>query len=131
MSVETHSLTQRWFARLEPRPSARLRLYCLPYAGSGAAVYRPWAALLPSTIDLRLVQLPGREARLREPAYTRMDALIEALAPAVASEIDRPYVLFGHSMGALVVFELARALRRLDLPSPTCLFVSGRRAPHL
>lgn len=131
MSVESLSQAQRWFARLEPRPIAQMRLFCLPHAGGGAAVYRPWAALIPPTIELRLVQLPGRETRLREQPYTRMTALIDALAQAVAADIDRPYSIFGHSMGALVAFELAHALRRLGLPTPICLFVSGRRAPQL
>lgn len=122
---------QRWFVRPEPREEAELRLFCLPYAGGGAALYRPWLAHLPPSIELTMVQLPGREARLREAPYTRMDDLIEDLTPAVAASLDRPYMLFGHSMGALLAFELARALVCRGAPAPECLFVSGRRAPQL
>lgn len=131
MQVQTDHLEQQWFARPERRPHAAIRLFCLPYAGSGAVAYRPWLAHLPATIELRVVQLPGREARLREQPYTRMAPLIETLVPIVERQLDRPYVLFGHSMGALVAFELARALRRRGAPPPVCLAVSGRRAPQL
>jgi len=122
---------QRWFVRPEPRPHAEARLFCLPYAGSGAAVYRPWLAQLPATLELQIIQLPGRESRLREQPYAHMDALIGVLAPALEGRLDRPYMLFGHSMGALVAFELARAMRRRGAPPPACLAVSGRRAPQL
>ncbi|NCC37590.1 MAG: thioesterase, partial [Chloroflexia bacterium] len=100
-------------------------------AGAGAVVYRPWRQALPSRVALSIVQLPGRETRLREDPVRRMELLIEALTEAVAPLAARPYALFGHSMGALVAFELARALRRIGLPLPVCLFVSGRRAPQL
>ncbi len=124
-------LAQRWFVRPELRPQAEVRLFCLPYAGSGAAVYRPWLAELPDAVELNVVQLPGRELRLREPPYKRMGALVAELAPAMAGLLDRPYLLFGHSMGALIAFELARALRRSGARPPDCLVVSGRRAPQL
>lgn len=122
---------QPWLIRPEPRPQAELRLFCLPYAGAGAAAYRPWLAHLPPTVELLIVQLPGRESRLREQPFTHMQPLIEAVAPAVVPLLDRPYLLFGHSMGALIAFELARALRRRGAPAPSCLAVSGRRAPQL
>jgi medium-chain acyl-[acyl-carrier-protein] hydrolase len=131
MSVGAYNIEQRWFARSEPKPHAKLRLFCLPHAGSGPAIYRPWLAQMPPEIELRLIQLPGRETRLREQPFTHIGPLIEALAPAVEAELDKPYMLFGHSMGALVAFELARALRRRGAPAPLELLISGRRAPQL
>ena len=89
------------------------------------------AALLPEAIQLRAVLLPGREARFREPAHARMTSLVGALADALAPDLAERYALFGHSMGALVAFELARELRRRGQPLPEALIVSGRRAPDL
>lgn len=131
MQVVAEQAARSWFVCPEPQPQAAARLFCLPYAGSGAAVYRPWLAHLPAMIELQVVQLPGRESRLREPPYRRMDQLIDILAPLIEAQLDRPYVLFGHSMGALIGFELARALRRRGAPPPACMVVSGRRAPQL
>lgn len=131
MQLLTEQTVRSWLVRPEPRPQAGAHLFCLPYAGGGAAAYRPWLSYLPSTLELQAVQLPGREARLREQPLRRMDQLVAALAPVIEAQLDRPYALFGHSMGALIAFELARALRRLGAPPPLCLVVSGRRAPQL
>jgi medium-chain acyl-[acyl-carrier-protein] hydrolase len=120
-----------WIVRAKPRPAARLRLFCFPYAGVGASAYRPWATALDPAIELCAVQPPGREERIGTPPFSRLDPLLDALAPAVQPLLDRPFVFFGHSLGALVGFELARRLRRLGAPEPRHLFVSGRRAPQL
>jgi len=118
-----------WFPFVRPKPAARLRLFCLPYAGGGAAAYRGWPEELPLDVDAWPVQLPGRESRFLEPAYTSMDRLIPDLATAIRPRLDRPYALFGHSMGADVAFELARRLTSDGRP-PTALIVSGDAAPH-
>lgn len=112
------------------RPQARLRLFCFPFAGGGASFYRTWASELPPTIELSAVQLPGREARIREAAFTGLPALIAELAGRLQPSMDRPFAFFGHSMGALISFELARELRRQRRRGPAQLFVSGRRAPQ-
>jgi medium-chain acyl-[acyl-carrier-protein] hydrolase len=116
-----------------PRPAAAARLLCLPYAGGGASVFRTWPEVLPATIELRSVQPPGREGRLREPAFTRMDALVSSLTDALSTgdHLDRPFAVFGHSMGALIGFELVRELRRLGGPLPVHLFVAGHAAPQV
>jgi medium-chain acyl-[acyl-carrier-protein] hydrolase len=106
-------------------------LVCFPHAGAGAAPYLSWARLLPPEIGLRVVQPPGREARLREPALRDARSFATALAPAMAALADRPVMLFGHSVGAITAFELARALRRTGVPPPVHLYVSGRQAPHV
>jgi medium-chain acyl-[acyl-carrier-protein] hydrolase len=94
-------------------------------------VYMSWARELASLVDVCALQLPGRENRLREPAYTSLGDLIDAMCRAIAPALDRPFALFGHSMGALLAFELTRRLRAEGAPAPVRLFVSGHRAPDL
>lgn len=94
-------------------------------------MYRAWPELLPLDIEACAVQPPGRESRIREEAWTDLQAAAEGAAEAVASEADRPYAFFGHSMGALLAFEAARHLSRTGRPGPIRLFVSARRAPSL
>jgi medium-chain acyl-[acyl-carrier-protein] hydrolase len=120
-----------WFTSQRPNARARLRLFCFPYAGGGAAIYRLWPQSLPSEVEVCVAQLPGRGTRLREQPFTSLDALVEAAAEAIAPSLDKPFALFGHSMGAMISFELARRLREQGRPQPAHLFVSGRRAPQL
>lgn len=119
-----------------PRTSPRLRLLCVPYAGAGAAAYRDFPQALPPWLEVWAVRLPGRETRLTETPLTEIQTVVRALV----EEFQRadpfgpqplPYALFGHSMGALVCFELARALREHGLPTPMHLSVSGRRGPSI
>jgi surfactin synthase thioesterase subunit len=119
-----------WVPGLGRRPLATLRLFCLPYAGGGASTYNGWPAGLPDSIETCAFALPGRERRLREPPLTALPELVEALVAVIARNADEPFALFGHSMGALVAFELARALQRRGLRAPAALFVSAHRAPQ-
>jgi medium-chain acyl-[acyl-carrier-protein] hydrolase len=120
-----------WFRYRRERPDALARLFCLPFAGGTALAYRPWTHLAPAEIEVCPIQLPGRDNRLAEPAFTRMDALVAALADALEPHLDLPYAIFGHSMGSRVGFELARLLRDRGAPEPRHLFASGSRAPHI
>jgi medium-chain acyl-[acyl-carrier-protein] hydrolase len=86
---------------------------------------------LPATIDVCAIQLPGREERLGESAFRDLDPLLDALLDATAREPALPFVVFGHSVGALIAFEWARRLRRAGLPGPVHLIVSGRAAPQV
>ncbi|MET9686094.1 thioesterase II family protein [Streptomyces coeruleorubidus] len=113
-----------------PAPPA-VRLFCLPYAGGGASAYAAWPALFPDDVEVCPVELPGRLTRWSDNAFERAEPLVEALATALAGELDVPYALFGHSMGALLAFELARALRGRGADEPRVLFVSGGPAPQL
>lgn len=117
--------------RPQPRPGALARLVCTPYAGGSSGVYQPWVRLLPAAIELYAVQLAGHGQRVGRPAHDRLDELVLELTRAIVPWLDRPFVLFGHSLGALVSFELARALRRCFCLTPALLVVSGYRAPHL
>jgi pyochelin biosynthesis protein PchC len=122
-------LAQEWLRNPRPRRRPRLRLVCFPHAGGSARFFYPWLRELPVAIELLAVQYPGRDDRLDEPVLDRMDLLTDPLAEAVAEVADVPLVLFGHSMGASVAFEVAR---RLDSRSPDLLrhlFVSARPAP--
>jgi medium-chain acyl-[acyl-carrier-protein] hydrolase len=118
-----------WFVRSMPGPLARVRLFAVPHAGRGASLFFPWRRFLPDWIELVAVQLPGREGRFSEAALPTIDAIVSALVNEIRPRLDRPYALFGHSMGALICFELARALRRLDAPPPVAVILSGRRPP--
>src|SRR4051794_13772560 len=124
--------TPRWFTPLECRDRARMRLFCFPCAGGGTSLYSAWRDSLPADIGLSLAELPGRECRLLDAPFTRLDDLTQRLADALTSERDGvPFAFFGHSMGALIAFEIARRLRRNSLALPCRLFVSACRAPHL
>jgi len=123
------SESEKWLVRPKPNPDARLRLFCLPFAGGTAMVFRTWPDDLPLDIELCAVQLPGRETRLQEPPFSRMTDLVPVLDRALRPFLDRPFVLFGHSMGGLISFELIRHWRRKGDALPLHLFVSGRRSP--
>lgn len=122
---------ERWLAYREVNPRARLRLFCFPYAGGGASVYRGWAGTLPGDVEVCPVQLPGRESRMRDQPFERSGPMIQALADVLAPVFDLPFVFFGHSMGAMISFELSRELRRRGEALPLHIFVSGRRAPQV
>ena len=124
-------MTARWVMRPPLAGQAGVRLFCLPYAGGGASSYRVWADVLPPQIEVWPVQLPGREWRLKEPPHTRMAELVPALAEGLGPHLDGPFAVFGHSMGALVGFELCRFLRERGGPQPVRLFASGSPAPQL
>lgn len=121
----------RWLTRRSANSAPSLRLFFFPYAGGGASIFRHWAESLPSDVDVRLAQLPGRENKMMEPAFTRLEPMVEAIAASIVPLLDRPFAFFGHRMGALIGFELARLLRREFGRQPAHLFASGRGAPHL
>lgn len=116
-----------WFAVPRPRPDAAVRLYCLPYAGGSASAYRQWPVALGRDIEVAAVQLPGRESRIVEdPDYDVAD-----IAAAIQAHADRPYALYGHSLGGRHAFEIVRELRRAGAALPVTLYVGGTRAPHV
>ena len=121
----------KWLAPTRPNPEASLRLFCFPYAGGGVAAFRAWPDYLPHNVEVQMLEMPGREKHVGLPRFVRVGALVHAIGEAIKDYVDRPFAFFGHSMGALVSFELARLLRRQNSPQPDALFVSGRRPPQL
>lgn len=120
-----------WVISPKPNPQADMRLFCFPYAGGGASYFFTWPENLPSTIEVCAVQLPGRENRAREAPFTQLSTLIPTLANALFPYLDKPFAFFGHSMGALICFELVRHLRKQYALNPLQLFVSAYHAPQL
>lgn len=119
-----------WFPSIDTTGDATRRLFCFPFAGAGTSALRGWTGSLPASIGVCPVRLPGRESRLGEVPFRHMEPLVRALAEAIFPFIDRPFAIYGHSMGAAIAFELTRMLRKRDRPLPAALFVSGARAPR-
>ncbi|MFF0885079.1 thioesterase II family protein [Streptomyces sp. NPDC003456] len=117
-----------WFRNYRPAPDAPVRLVCLPHAGGSASFYFPVARALSPRVEVLAVQYPGRQDRRTEPAVADLHTLADRIAGALGPCTDRPYALFGHSMGAVLGFEVARRLEAAG-NGPAELFVSGRRAP--
>jgi len=127
----TVSRSTRWVVT-HRQVNSGMRLICFPYAGGGASIFRSWSqdAML-SGVEVCAVQFPGREARITESPVDDMRRLVPLLREELEPYLDRPFAFFGHSIGALVSFELARELRRTCGIEPCHLFASGCPAPHL
>ena len=119
-----------WIVRPRPSPAARLRIYCFPYAGGGASAFRTWPDDLPPEVEVCAVQLPGRESRFREAAFSDLRATAAAASEVLSPTLAEPFALFGHSLGSWLAFEFARSLAAMGRV-PAHLFVSGRRGPRL
>lgn len=120
-----------WLIRQKTNSNTTVRLFCFPYAGGGASVYRQWQETMPSGVEVCSVQFPGRENRIAEQSFTKLSSLVKAMSEAMDSFYDLPFVFFGHSLGAKIAFELTRELRRNQEVQPVHLIVSGSRAPHI
>lgn len=120
-----------WLLSIASNGRARVRIFCFPHAGGSGYLFQRWATHIPDDLDLCAVELPGRAERLHEAPFSRLPALMPPLLAHIRPHLGLPFAFFGHSMGAMIAFELARDLRRYGLPLPAHLFVSGRRAPHL
>jgi medium-chain acyl-[acyl-carrier-protein] hydrolase len=115
----------------KPNPQASLRLFCFPYAGGSSLIFRTWANSLPKSVEVCPVELPGRGIQMKSSLFTRMEPLVDAIAPILLPYLDKPFAFFGNSMGGLLSFELARQLRKKHGINPVHLFVSASRAPQI
>jgi surfactin synthase thioesterase subunit len=120
---------QRWFVRRSPRPNAPVQVVCLPNAGSGASAFQGWPSAFGDRAEILAVQPPGRASRLAEPTIADIEVLARRLAVALTAVVDRPLVLFGHSMGALVAFETSRVLADQDSLPVQQVVLSAARPP--
>jgi surfactin synthase thioesterase subunit len=119
-----------WFPYRKLDAQRRLRVFCLPYAGGSASMYCHWMAWAPRDVEIVPIELPGRWAHPAEPSRD-LPRLVAQLADAIEPQLDRPFVMFGYSMGALLQFELARELRRRALATPACLIAAAANAPSV
>lgn len=122
-----------WFTVPRQRTNPAIRLFCFPYAGGSSTdpVFRQWANAMPDEVELAVLEMPGRARRMAEPFETSLPRLVSRLVPVFASCVDRPFAFFGHSLGAIVAYELARALAAAGMPGPRLLVVSAKQAPHM
>lgn len=120
-----------WLTCAQPNPQAKMRLFCFPYAGGSAQLYHKWAARLPSTVEVCPVQLPGRGNRMKDAPFQQLMPLVKAISTAILPYLHKPFCFFGHSMGAMISFELTRLLQREYALQPVHLFVAGRTAPQI
>ena len=121
----------RWLHCFAPRSNPSRRLFGFPHAGGGSAVFFPWTKHFGESTEVHAAQFPGRERRRDEPFVTDFNEAAQALADAIYPLIDRPYVLYGHSLGSLMAFEVVHRLRVMGAPLPVHLFVASRRAPQV
>lgn len=131
MPVKEKQRRDAWIRELDSADNADCRLFCFPYAGGGASAYRQWSRNLSSRIAVCPVQLPGRERRVEEPAVTNLDVLVRNITCGLVPYFGKPFAFVGHCLGALICFEVARNLRRDNLPQPRHLFLSAHRPPQL
>lgn len=118
-----------WYTRNASRTDASIRLFCFPYAGGSALIFRHWRELLPPSIEVVAVELPGHGRRHDEKPFTDLDSLVHTLQAALLPDLNRPFAVFGHSMGALIGYELTRRLYTRVGLQPRRLFVSGHNPP--
>lgn len=131
MSATAQPQGERWvFGRL-PVGTVHTRLICVPQAGAGAGAFAGWRKHIPEGWELAPVELPGRGARETEPMPAGFDALADRLLAGLTPELTMPYVLFGHSFGGALVYELSRRIAARGLPAPLATVVSGFRPPHV
>ncbi|ESP91697.1 MULTISPECIES: thioesterase II family protein [Pseudoalteromonas] len=124
-------MTTKLFTTPKPNPQATTRLFCFPYAGGAPSIFIPWLDKLPAHIEIVLVQLPGRGARLMEPPHDKMHLIIEELMQQSDFITQKPCVFFGHSLGSRVAYELAYSLQKANKTLPVKMIASASRAPHL
>lgn len=120
-----------WVTCPIPQPQAKLRLFCFAYAGGGASIYRDWGKLLGPTIEVCPIQLPGRENRYAEMPHRNVQTLAPEIATHLQGFLDKPYIIYGHSMGALVGYEVMRTLQAKNQPLPLVALLAAFRAAHL
>ena len=119
----------KWIVIPAPRPAAKITLLCFPFAGGSSNSFRSWVSILPPSVELWAMELPGHGTRLSEPLAQDIRELTEPLASGIADSLTRPFAIFGHSMGALLGFEVALFLQNKFNKIAEHVFLSGHGAP--
>lgn len=131
-SPASRPVQPHWLVRYGATRCPSFRLFCFPYAGGSASAYRDWHSAMDARIEVLALQLPGRGARLGETPVVDFGLLADRVTDVVAAESHAsPFAFFGHSLGALLMFEVTRRLQARAARWPECMFASGRPAPHL
>ncbi|TMN45138.1 alpha/beta fold hydrolase [Pseudoalteromonas sp. S2755] len=120
----------KWYVTPSPRPKATVKLICFPYAGGSAGSFSSWPKLLPDHVEVHIIQLPGRGAHFDKAPIDNMDELIDGLVPNISHLLSNDYVIFGHSLGSRIGFEVARRALALGLRAPQHFFASGSAGPQ-
>lgn len=128
--MQTQLPNKKWLRFFKRNPNASIRLFCLPYGGTGPSIYREWANYFGDDVEVIGILYPGRESRIAETLTPDIRQMASDLLAAIQPLLDKPYVVFGHSMGALIGYELVARVSARQLPMPRHLFVSGTDAPH-
>jgi medium-chain acyl-[acyl-carrier-protein] hydrolase len=123
-------MNNKWFKPIRVNKEAKVDLICFPYAGSGASIFYPWEKYLDPKINLYAFQAPGREDRIGEDLINELDELTHQGAKELLKITHRPFIFFGHSLGAVIAFEITKILEK-SATNPLMLIVSGRQPPHL
>lgn len=121
---------QKWYLEYEKKPNATIRLFCFHHSGGGASAYYPWLELLSPNIELIAIQLPGRENRFSQPLNNNLKDIITQLSEGFCTYKDKPFFVFGHSLGGLLSFEFIKSIREVYSLCPCHIIVSATKAPH-
>lgn len=127
----TSLIHNKWLVKAQGSTDPDYRVFCFPYAGGSAAVFKNWQKKLGEKVEVISIQLPGRATRLDEPVISSMNPIIEELINAVSHYIDRPYIFFGHSLGSRIAFELVLKFFEQHVRLPDHFIVSASRGPNL
>ncbi len=122
-------MNNSWFRIHKPKPTAKYRLFCFPYAGGDSNIFRTWPESTQEDVELVCLQMSGRSDRMTEPAIRTMNELVNIILPKLVPFFDKPFAFCGHSMGARLAFELTHTLIKRDLNLPSALIFSGSKAP--
>ncbi|QLE41164.1 SDR family NAD(P)-dependent oxidoreductase [Nostoc sp. C052] len=120
-----------WLVFPKPNPDACLRLFCFPYLGGSTSEFLPWSDNLPADVEVCAVKLPGSKDFLGKQSFDELTSVIKILVEVLVPYLDKPFAFYGHSLGALISFELARQLRRENSKTPAHLFVGASQAPQI
>ncbi|WP_051359385.1 thioesterase II family protein [Paucisalibacillus globulus] len=130
--MESKKNLSKMIKTFRPNNESICRMFCFPFAGGSASFYGEWSTILSRHgIEVCAIQLPGREDRIYETLLTNVDELASEVVEAMADYQDKPFVFFGHSMGTLICFEVARKLRAMNRREASILFISSGKAPQI